>query len=158
MPSKTFWRRLQDIFARRLFQDVFKTSSRTSLAIMSSRRLEDVLKTSWETKKCYIEDVFKTSSSCLHQDECFLRNDVIEFVLISLLLTLYIFHNFFYCFYYWLWTLWTDNQLLGMTVQIVISFIDQCLAQHGYTAVTNSYHSLEKSKKMIGKCISRLIT
>ena len=109
MSSKTFWRRLQDIFARRLQEHLLQLC------------LQDALKTSWETKKCYIEDVFKTSSSCLHQDECFLRNDVIEFVLISLLLTLYIFHNFFYCFYLWLWTLWTDNQLLGMTVQIVIS-------------------------------------
>ena len=44
-----FSRRLQDVFARRL-------------AIMSSRRLQDVFKTSWKTKKCYTEDVLRTSS------------------------------------------------------------------------------------------------
>ena len=31
------------------------------------------------------------------------QNDVIDIVLVSLLLTLNIFHNFFYCFYCWLW-------------------------------------------------------
>ena len=46
---KTFSRRLQDMFARRL-------------AIMSSRRLQDDFKKSWKTKKCYTEDVFSTSS------------------------------------------------------------------------------------------------
>ena len=34
--------------------------------------LEDVLKTSWKTKKCYTEDVFKKSPLCLHQDKCLL--------------------------------------------------------------------------------------
>ena len=76
--------------SRRLQEDVFKASSRRRLAIMSWRRLQDVLKdkkivtlktssrrlqeevlqlcledvfnTSWKTKKCYGEDVFKTSS------------------------------------------------------------------------------------------------
>ena len=50
---KTSSRRLQDMFARRL-------------AIMSSRRVcktpcNYVFKTSWKTKKCYTEDVLKTS-------------------------------------------------------------------------------------------------
>ena len=42
-------RRLQDMFARRL-------------AIMSSRRLQDVFITFWKAKRCYTEDVLKTSS------------------------------------------------------------------------------------------------
>ena len=33
-----------------------------------------------------------------------------------------------------------------MTVQTVISYVDLCLAQHGYV-VTNPYHSLGKIKK-----------
>ena len=64
---KTSWRRLQRNTFRlpRRLQDVFairlpKTSSRR-LAIMSSRRLRDIFKTSWKTKKCYTEDVFSTS-------------------------------------------------------------------------------------------------
>ena len=87
---KTSSRHLQDVFAIRLpktssrcLQDVLKTSCKASsrrlqdrfarrLAIMSSRRLQDVFKTSWKTKKCYTEDVFKTSSVRLHQDECLL--------------------------------------------------------------------------------------
>ena len=60
---KTFPRRLQDVFARRL-------------AIMPSRRLQDVFQTSWNTKKMlqwrHLQDVFKTSSVRLHQDECLL--------------------------------------------------------------------------------------
>ena len=65
---KTSSRRLQDVFAIRLpkmssrrLQDVFAKR----LAIMSSRRLQDVFKTSWKTKKCYTEDVLKTSSRSL---------------------------------------------------------------------------------------------
>ena len=70
----------------RCFQDLFKMSSKTSSVshqclykTFSSRRLqdvlqlrlqedvlqlclEDVLKTSWKTKKCYTEDVFSTCS------------------------------------------------------------------------------------------------
>ena len=74
-------RRLQHNAFRlpRPLEDVFKTSCKTSskmssrrvckcLAIMSSRRLQDVLK----TKKCYTEDVFMTSSVHLHQNECLL--------------------------------------------------------------------------------------
>ena len=85
--SKTSWRRLEDVFSVTLFvfQDVLKTSSRRlqdvfaiRLPKTSSRRLQDVFKTclqdvlqlclqdvfktSWKTKKCYTEDVFKTSS------------------------------------------------------------------------------------------------
>ena len=44
--------------SRRLQEDVLQT------------RLEDVLKTYWKTKKCYAEDVLKTSSTRIHQDEC----------------------------------------------------------------------------------------
>ena len=57
-------RRLQDIFktfARRLpgrLQDVFKAFSRR--VCMTSCNY--VFKTSWKTKKCYTEDVLKTSS------------------------------------------------------------------------------------------------
>ena len=72
---KTFWRRIQDVFAIRLpkmpsrrLQDVFARR----IAIMSSRRLQDVL----EDKKMLhwrrLEDVLKTSSVRLHQDECLL--------------------------------------------------------------------------------------
>ena len=42
-----------------------KTSWRISLVIIPSRRL---FKMSWKTKKCYAEDVFKTSLVRLHQD------------------------------------------------------------------------------------------
>ena len=62
-------RRLQDVFKTYLqyvflkrLQDVFKTC------------LQDVFKTSWKTKKCYTEDVLKTSSVRLHQDECLLEH------------------------------------------------------------------------------------
>ena len=51
---------LQYVFLKRL-QDVFKTC------------LQDVFKTSWKTKKCYTEDVLKTSSVRLHQDKCLLN-------------------------------------------------------------------------------------
>ena len=62
--SKRLSRRLQDVFVRRFaiissrrLLDVFARR----LAIMCSRRLQDVFKTSWKTKKCYTEDVLKTS-------------------------------------------------------------------------------------------------
>ena len=49
-------RRLQDM-SWRCFQNVF------SVAILRlPRHLKDILKTSWKTKKCYAEDVLKTSS------------------------------------------------------------------------------------------------
>ena len=56
-----------------VFQDVFKTSSRrvcktscnyvfkTCLQDVLQLCLQDVFKTSWKTKKCYTEDVLKTS-------------------------------------------------------------------------------------------------
>ena len=76
-----FQKYFQDVFARPL-QDVFKTSSVSHQCLyktFSSRRLqdvlqlrlqedvlqlclEDVLKRSWKTKKCYTEDVFSTCS------------------------------------------------------------------------------------------------
>ena len=78
--SKTSSRRLEDVFSVTLFvfqdtylryvflkrlPDVFAVR----LAIMSSIRLQDVFKTSWKTKKCYLktssrrlQDVFSTSS------------------------------------------------------------------------------------------------
>ena len=71
--SKTSSRRLEDVFRVALFrlprrlQNVFAKR----LAIMSWRRLQDVL----EHKKCYTEDIFKTSSVRLHQDECLLGDD-----------------------------------------------------------------------------------
>ena len=58
---------LQEVFKKRI-QNVCKTSSRIRFAITSWRCLEDVL----EDKKCYVEDVLKTSSAHLHQDECLL--------------------------------------------------------------------------------------
>ena len=78
-----FPRRLQDVLKTSLRRicntssyNVFKTSSRRlprhfqdvfakGLAVMSSRRLG-------RQKKCYTEDVFKTSSVRLYQDECLL--------------------------------------------------------------------------------------
>ena len=84
---KTSWRRLQrnnfsssKTSSRRVFktpsQDVFKKSSRRVCKTSSLRRLEDILKTSWKTKKCDAEDVFNTSSTLLHQDECLLGRKV----------------------------------------------------------------------------------
>ena len=74
--SKTFSRRLEDVFSVTLFvfqdvfntylqyvflkrlQDVFKTCLQDVLQLC----LQDAFKTSWKTKKCYTEDVFSTSS------------------------------------------------------------------------------------------------
>ena len=61
-------------FPRRL-EDVLKTIF--LLQEVFSRRLPKtssnyVLKRSWKTRKCYTEDVFKTSSVCLHQDKSLL--------------------------------------------------------------------------------------
>ena len=58
-----FLKYLQDVL-----QDVFKTFSRC----VCKTSCNYVLKTSWKTKKCYTEDVLKTSSVRLHQDECLL--------------------------------------------------------------------------------------
>ena len=52
---KTSSTRLQDMSWRSL-QHVFSVT-----ILHLSRRLEDVLKTSWKTKSCYAEDVLKTS-------------------------------------------------------------------------------------------------
>ena len=70
LSSKTSWRRLEDIIARRFantswrrLQDILGRH----IANTSWRRLEDVL----EDKKCYAEDVFKTSWRCLGKQEMF---------------------------------------------------------------------------------------
>ena len=53
--------------SRRCLQGVFKMSWRRLQYVLSvtilrlPRRLEDVLKESWKTKNCYVEDVSKTS-------------------------------------------------------------------------------------------------
>ena len=79
---KTFLRCLQDVSEMCLQYVFLKTSSRhvrkkfsRSLAIMSWRRLQDVMKTSWKTKNVTLN----TLSRCLqyvfstfHQDECLL--------------------------------------------------------------------------------------
>ena len=78
-------RRLQDIFKTYLPdvfqinpQEIFKTSSRRLPRllqdVLTRHLLENVLKTSWKTKQCFGEDVFKTSSTRLHQDEYLLGN------------------------------------------------------------------------------------
>ena len=54
--------RLQGILARRLLQGVLKTYSRRIQEDVLQLCLEDVLKTSQKTKKCYTEDAFSTSS------------------------------------------------------------------------------------------------
>ena len=61
----------QDVFSVTLFifQDLLKTSWRR----VCKRSCNYVFKTSWKTKKCYTEDVLKTSSVRLHQDECLLN-------------------------------------------------------------------------------------
>ena len=65
MYSKTSSRRLQDVSARRLpsrsLQEVFKTSARRRLAIMSGRHLQDILR-SLERKN---NVMLKTFSTCL---------------------------------------------------------------------------------------------
>ena len=60
---------------------VFKTSSRLlqgnnfssskTFYEMSSRRFQDVLKISWKTKNCYAEDMLKTSSRRLEDEQMF---------------------------------------------------------------------------------------
>ena len=79
---KTFLRCLQDVSEMCLQYVFLKTSSRhvrkkfsRRLAIMSWRRLQDVMKTSWKTKNVTLN----TLSRCLpyvfstfHQDECLL--------------------------------------------------------------------------------------
>ena len=48
----------------RHFQDFFKTSCKNVFKT-SSLRLQDVLRTSWQTKNCYAEDVLKTNKCLL---------------------------------------------------------------------------------------------
>ena len=79
-------RRLQDIIARRLLEDVLQTpledvlkKSWRRLEDVLQRQLEDIFKTSWrhywktyckhKTKICYFEDVFKTSWRSLGKQE-----------------------------------------------------------------------------------------
>ena len=63
---KTSWRRLQHVFSVTIFclpwllQEVFKTPWRR-LGRCLEDISQDVLNTSWKTKNCYAEDVFKTS-------------------------------------------------------------------------------------------------
>ena len=77
--SKTSSRHLEDVFSVTLFvfQDVFKTYLRyvflkrlqdvfkMCLQDVLQLCLQDVFKTSWKTKKCYTDDVFKKSLSLL---------------------------------------------------------------------------------------------
>ena len=87
----------QDIFAIRLpkmssrrFQDVFKTSSKTCLQDIMQLCLQDVFKTSWKTEKRNTDNVFKTSWVRLHQDECLLG-----WMLTALSITISTSHLFF---------------------------------------------------------------
>ena len=80
-------RRLQDVFARRL-QDLFKTFSKRACKTIlqddfkktscnyvsktSSRCLQDVLQDKKMLHWRRLQDVFKTSSVRIHQDECLL--------------------------------------------------------------------------------------
>ena len=62
---------LQYVYLKRLpdiLQDIFKTFPRR----VCKTSCNYVFKTFWKTKKCYTEDVFKTSSIRLDQDECLL--------------------------------------------------------------------------------------
>ena len=70
LSSKTSWRRLEDIIARRLANTSWRRLEDVlgrRIANTSWRRLEDVL----EDEKCYAEDVFKTSWRCLGKQEMF---------------------------------------------------------------------------------------
>ena len=74
--------------------------------------------------------------------------------LVSLLLTLNIFHKFFYCFYCWFWTC---NYLLGMKVRIVISL---CWSVSHTARLYCRYKPIpfigENWKKVIEKCFPKL--
>ena len=58
-------RRLQDMSSRRL-QDIFSVT-----IFCLPRRLQDVFKTLWKTKNCYAEDILKTSSRSLQDQQMF---------------------------------------------------------------------------------------
>ena len=74
------------------------------------------------------------------------QNEVIDIIMVSLLLTLNIYHNFFYHFYCWLWT---DHYLLGMIVQIAISLC--------WSMSLDQYHIIHwrELKKFIEKCFPK---
>ena len=79
---KTCWRRVEDVFKAYLqyvfvkrLQNVFKTSYKTSCNYVlktSSRRLHDALEDKKMLHSRRLEDVLKTSSVRLHQEECLL--------------------------------------------------------------------------------------
>ena len=83
--QNVFLRRLQDVFKTfsRRFQDVFARR----LPIMSSRQLQDVLKDKKMLHWRRLQDVFKTSSVRLHQDECLLGyySNIFTIILLTLL-------------------------------------------------------------------------
>ena len=60
MPSKL----LQDISSRHVFKTSWRRLQRNSFlsSKMSSRRIQDVFKTSWKMKYCYAKDVLMTLS------------------------------------------------------------------------------------------------
>ena len=60
-----FSRRFQDMFARRLLRDVFKTSSRRLQDVFKKTSCNYVFRTFWKKKNCYTKDVFKTPSKRL---------------------------------------------------------------------------------------------
>ena len=71
--SKTSWRRLQDMSSRRL-EDVFSVTIfrlPRRLQDVFKTYLQDVFKTSWKTKNCYAEDMLKTSSRRLENQQMF---------------------------------------------------------------------------------------
>ena len=72
---------------------------------------------------------------------------VIDIVLVSSLLTLNIFHIFFYCLYCWLWT---GHYLLGMTVKFVIFLCRSVSFDQRHTI------HWRKLKKLVGKCYPKL--
>ena len=63
---KTSSRRLKEVL-RKLFEEVFKTSRRHCWKTFGKH----VLKTSWRTKKCYTEDIFKTFWRRLEKQDIF---------------------------------------------------------------------------------------
>ena len=67
--------------------------------------------------------------------------------MVSLFLTLNIFHNFFYCFSCWLWT---GHCLLGMEVQVVISLCRSVSFDQGQII------HWSKLKNSIRKCFPKL--
>ena len=66
--SKSFFSANISCFPRRFQRNTFRLPRRledvlkTCLQVVLQLYLQDIFKTSWKTKKCYTEDVFKTSS------------------------------------------------------------------------------------------------